>query len=106
MPPMDAFMKSAQQMFVVERKREWYEELEEEVCALCPSMTYTQRLWGFVICLALGFLVSMGSLFRLVQLMEGNPEPFAIMYTSGKTPSIDRFTCLTNTRSLARLSIR
>jgi hypothetical protein len=30
-----------------------------------------------------GFLLSLGSTFRLLQLLKGNPEPFATMYTIG-----------------------
>mmetsp|Transcript_16068 Transcript_16068/g.24218 ORF Transcript_16068/g.24218 Transcript_16068/m.24218 type:complete len:190 (-) Transcript_16068:193-762(-) len=66
-----------------ERKREWYEEVEQEVCSLFPEMTYQQRLIGCFSCIAFGFLLSMGSLFRLVQLLEGNPGPFALMYSIG-----------------------
>jgi hypothetical protein len=49
-----------------------YEELEEEVCSVCPAMTYQQRLIGCASCMAIGFLLSMGSLFRSVFLF-----PFA-----------------------------
>lgn len=33
--------------------------------------------------MVLGFLISMGSTFRLVTLIKGNPEPFATSYTIG-----------------------
>lgn len=85
---MDDFLKSAKGMFVVEKKKEWYEEMEEEFCAMCPSMSWEHRIYGFVICMCLGFFVSMGSLFRLVQLLEGNPVPFATTYTIGNIISI------------------
>jgi hypothetical protein len=59
------------------------EEIEEQVCSFCPSLTWSHRLIGCGICMALGFLLSMGSTFRLVQLMKGDPAPFATMYTLG-----------------------
>ena len=58
-------------------------ELEEQVCEYCPSMTMEQRVMGCVFCIVLGFLMSMGSTFRLVQLLKGDPTPFAVLYTLG-----------------------
>ena len=71
-----------------QRQKEWYEEIESEVCSICPSMTYQQRLGGCMICMIIGFMISFGSLFRIVQLLTGNPTPFAIMYTTGNVVSI------------------
>ena len=65
------------------RPKEWYEELEENVCAYCPQMTWQQRLSGCLAFMVLGFLISMGSTLRLITLLKGNPVPFAIMYTTG-----------------------
>lgn len=53
------------------------------MCQYCPALTYTQRIGGCVTCILIGFLLSLGSTFRLVQLIKGNPEPFAVMYTLG-----------------------
>lgn len=48
-------LKSATQFFQPEqRKKEWYEEIEEEVCAQCPKMTYQQRIGGCVMLMAVG----------------------------------------------------
>jgi hypothetical protein len=69
-------------------KREWYEELEENVCSMFPSMTWQQRIYGCAICMVIGFCLSMGSLFRLIELLHGDPVPFAIMYTLGNIISI------------------
>lgn len=83
-----------------QRPREWYEgtnvllsrfisinfqsvDLEEQMCQYCPSLTWQQRITGCITCILIGFLLSLGSTFRLVQLLKGNPEPFAIMYTLG-----------------------
>ncbi len=58
-------------------------EMEEEVCSYCPALTWEQRITGCLLCILIGFLISMGSTFRLVQLVKGNPVPFAVMYTLG-----------------------
>lgn len=58
-------------------------EMEEEVCAYCPKLTWEQRITGCLLCILIGFLISMGSTFRLVKLMRGDPVPFAVMYTLG-----------------------
>lgn len=39
-------------------------------------------------CMFLGFMLSMGSSFRLVQLLKGDPAPFATMYTLGNCIAI------------------
>ncbi len=49
------FLRQASQLFQPEqKKKEWYDELEEEVCSVCPSMTYSQRLIGCLSCMAIG----------------------------------------------------
>jgi hypothetical protein len=57
--------------------------MEEQACQYCPTLTYQQRLIGCFSCIAIGFLLSLGSTFRLMQLIRGDPEPFAVMYTIG-----------------------
>jgi hypothetical protein len=62
----------------------WFHpEWEEELCSVCPKLSFQQRISGCLICMALGFIISMGSTFRLVKLLEGHPDSFAIMYTAG-----------------------
>ena len=39
-------------------------EVEEEVCAVCPKMTYQQRIGGCASFMVLGFFLSLGSLTR------------------------------------------
>eukprot|EP00981_Chlorochromonas_danica_P005226 scaffold1046_cov162-Ochromonas_danica.AAC.56 len=81
---LDGLYKQAYSLVSTEPvQKEWYEEWEEEVCSFCPKLTLQQRLAGCLICITLGFIISMGSTFRLVKLLEGDPEPFAIMYTIG-----------------------
>lgn len=81
---MEDLINRAKRLIEPERKqREWYEEIEESVCQMCPALTYEQRVMGCFICIVTGFVLSMGSLFRLVELLKGNPGPFAVMYTIG-----------------------
>lgn len=83
-----SILKQATDLLQPQREKTWYEEMEEEVCGICPAMTYTQRLMGCGTCMAFGFLLSMGSLLRLMQLIAGNPTPFATMYTIGNIVSL------------------
>lgn len=62
--------------------------MEEQICQFCPALTFQQRIVGCLSCIVVGFILSMGSTLRLVQLIEGNPEPFAIMYTIGNVLGI------------------
>ncbi|CAI5743143.1 unnamed protein product [Peronospora destructor] len=55
---------------------------------LLPSLSYQERVIGCVMCFVLGFLLSLGSTFRLAKLVHGNPAPFAIAYTIGNLLSI------------------
>lgn len=56
--------------------------------AFCPSLSYHERLIGCVTCFLMGFILSLGSTFRLAKLLHGNPAPFAIAYTLGNLLSI------------------
>jgi hypothetical protein len=44
-------------------------ELQGELCAMCPKLSYTQRFWGFGICMGVGFMLSFGSVIRLGDLL-------------------------------------
>jgi Got1/Sft2-like family len=82
-------LQNIESLFVPEqRPKEWYEELEERICSVFPSMTYQQRIGGCLMFMVVGFLISMGSTMRLLTLLEGNPVPFATMYTTGNIISI------------------
>ena len=76
-----SLLQSAKNYFAPEKEKEWYEEIEENVCSLCPALSWQQRIYGCVICVIIGFCLSMGSVFRLMELLRGNPVPFAVMYT-------------------------
>eukprot|EP00735_Rhodelphis_limneticus_P015508 TRINITY_DN9789_c0_g1::TRINITY_DN9789_c0_g1_i1::g.4878::m.4878 TRINITY_DN9789_c0_g1::TRINITY_DN9789_c0_g1_i1::g.4878 ORF type:complete len:170 (+),score=35.16,sp/Q8VD57/SFT2B_MOUSE/41.14/2e-28,Got1/PF04178.7/4.1e-24,Bax1-I/PF01027.15/0.025,ABC2_membrane_5/PF13346.1/0.19,DUF4133/PF13571.1/2.5e+03,DUF4133/PF13571.1/0.071,PGG/PF13962.1/0.21,PGG/PF13962.1/1.2e+02,PGG/PF13962.1/9.8e+02,DUF2207/PF09972.4/77 TRINITY_DN9789_c0_g1_i1:119-628(+) len=61
----------------------WTEELDDMV-----SLSKKQRVYGFVGCMALGFIFScIGTIF-LIQLITGNPIPFAFCYTIGNLLSL------------------
>jgi len=47
------------------------------------SLTRKQRLYGFLGCFCIGWLLSFLSLFTIAGLVTGNPRPFAILYTLG-----------------------
>mmetsp|Transcript_19076 Transcript_19076/g.28773 ORF Transcript_19076/g.28773 Transcript_19076/m.28773 type:complete len:184 (+) Transcript_19076:49-600(+) len=61
------------------------EQLEEQdTCGgICPELTYQQRIIGFGTCFLLGYLITFASFHRLIEMIEGNPVPFATMYTVG-----------------------
>jgi hypothetical protein len=61
---------------------------KEEASALCPSLSYQERVIGCLTCFSLGFLLSIGSTFRLAKLVHGNPGPFAMAYTIGNLLSL------------------
>jgi hypothetical protein len=50
---------------------------------------------GCGICFLVGLILSMGSLFRLMELVKGDPVPFALMYTLGNIVAIAS-TCFLN----------
>lgn len=56
---------------------------ETDLCFFCPMLTFSQRLYSFIICAVLAFFLSMGSFFKFNTLLEGNPIPFVVQYTVG-----------------------
>jgi len=63
---------------------------EDSSTLSCPSLSlsYQERLFGCVTCFVLGFILSLGSTFRLAQLVHGRPAPFAVCYTVGNLLSL------------------
>ncbi len=51
----------------------------------CPSMSYTQRLYGFAICLGVGVLIALLSCIFIFTL---NFVAFGVMYTLGNLCSL------------------
>lgn len=64
------------------------QEIEDACCEGCPKLTYKQRVIGFLCCFGLGVLIELGSFIRLVELVKGNPKPFAISYSIGNIVSL------------------
>ena len=58
------------------------------VCKCCPPLTFKQRVTGAFVCLAIGAILSLGSLTSIAKLLLGNPLPFAFKYTLGNLLSL------------------
>lgn len=64
---------------------------QDRCCGIqCPNckLTFQERLAGWLFFFLLGFLLSIGSTFRLIQLLRGNPAPFARIYSLGNITSL------------------
>lgn len=57
----------------------WSEELSQ----YCPTLTFQQRLIGFACSFGMGYLIAFFSFRFFIRLVEGNPVPFAVNYTTG-----------------------
>eukprot|EP00903_Cladosiphon_okamuranus_P010684 g10099.t1 len=64
------------------------QEMEEAVCSVCPSLSWRNRLIGYGACLAAGFILTFGSMFRVALLLTGRPRPFVLYFTLGSLLSI------------------
>ena len=64
------------------------EECEDCLCNSCPALSMEQRVFGCIACIVVGVGLSIGSLFRLELLIEGNPVPFAVLYSIGNIISL------------------
>lgn len=71
----------------IQQERNCFEEAlyycETEVCFVCPSLSWKQRLYGCIACMLLGFFVSIGSFSRFSELVGGDPRPFVAQYILG-----------------------
>jgi len=56
--------------------------LYEEVTGICPSLSMKQRIIGFAVCLGLGLICCIMSLFSIPSIVL-HPSSFAIPYTLG-----------------------
>jgi hypothetical protein len=66
------------------------EQIEEATSAGdgCCSLSYEERIIGFVGCVGAGLFLNCFSLIRLTELMLGNPTPFAVCFTLGNLLSM------------------
>jgi hypothetical protein len=89
MPDFDNLMASTRSLLTGEpRPQTVAEQVEEECCKACPRLSWKQRLIGFSCCFALGVVVELGSFMRIVELVGGNPKPFAVTYSLGNVIAI------------------
>jgi len=54
-----------------------------DVCAWMPALSWRERCIGCATCVVAGYLLSMGSFWRLKDLFGGNPVPFVVNATVG-----------------------
>merc|ERR1712086_393642 len=64
-----------------EEEKNAMEKLEDQLEENCPSLTWTQRLIGFVLCCGVGMLLTLGSFFRFSKCLSGDCSSFAIIYS-------------------------
>merc|ERR1711865_153215 len=71
-----------------EEEKNAMEKLEDQLEENCPSLTWTQRLIGFVLCCGVGMLLTLGSFFRFSKCLSGDCSSFAIIYSVGNLIAI------------------
>lgn len=49
----------------------------------CPSLSWEDRVMGFIGCYVIGFTLSMTSMISFPALLAGHPGPFALKYSIG-----------------------
>ena len=85
---MQGLADSTRALLGAPRERTWAEQVEEDVCSVCPAMTYKQRVLGCAVCSVIGMVLEFGAFVRFLQAAGGNPAPFAIFYTLGNIIAI------------------
>ena len=78
-------MNAVRKAVGIEKKQTVTDQLLDESC---PKLSYNQRLTGYVLCMSIGFLLTIGSLVRIKQLLHGDPAPFVIYFTFGNLCAI------------------
>lgn len=53
----------------------------DELSEFCPKLTYQQRLIGFGACFVIGYLITFLSFNYFIDLIEGRPVPFVLIYS-------------------------
>lgn len=71
----------------------------DELSEYCPKLSFQQRVSGFCICFSVGYLITFGSFSLFIELVEGNPIPFAMTYTLGNIMSLLSSTFLCGPKS-------
>lgn len=57
-------------------------------CGFLPDLSWRERLIGCVTCMVAGYILSMGSFWRLKDLVRGDPYPFVLNATIGNVISL------------------
>ena len=78
-------MNAVRKAVGIEKKQTVTDQLLDESC---PKLSYNQRLTGYVLCMSIGFILTMGSLVRLKELLHGEPKNFVIYFTFGNLCAI------------------
>jgi len=53
------------------------------LCGFLPALSWRERCIGCATCVIAGYLLGLGSFWRLKELLQGNPIPFTINATMG-----------------------
>lgn len=61
---------------------------ESESLSFFPSLSWQERLGGCLACMVLGYILSLGSFFRMKDLLAGHPTSFVIYTTVGNIISL------------------
>ena len=76
-------IKSAQRAVGLGPEKTQMEQMEDDMCAFCPKLTYTQRIIGFCSCWGGGYLLSFCSTIALWDLSSQGLTNFAVLYVLG-----------------------
>ena len=91
--------RAGQKMGVVEKPR----TIEDEVCEVCPKLTFKQRVIGFCVCVGIGYLLSICATFVL---FGGYTAPhirtFAELYIMGNLVAITATAFFVGPRRMCR----
>ena len=61
---------------------------QEENDSCFPTLTYEQRIKGFIVCFALGTIIQFFSMGSLMGILLGKISKFAFLYTLGNIVSL------------------
>ena len=79
---MDTITKSKNYLIGAEKTQA--QQLEDEICAFCPKLSYSQRVTGFISCWLGGYLISFGSTLTLLGPSDKKMQNFGALYAIGE----------------------
>ncbi len=68
----------------IERNNSRDPDALDEISEFCPKLSYQQRMIGFGICFVVGYLITFTSFNYFIDLVEGRPVPFVVVYSEYK----------------------